>query len=297
MTPENESTVRIANILFATDFSEISAKALPYAAAFARRFAARLTVVHVIPPAEAERKAEKGADAKSASRHEAETRINHLLEASHFRGVRHEVVLAEGEILPVLASAAEQRQADLLVLGMHGRHGLAKVLLGSVAEEILRLAQIPVLIVGPDVVVPPEEELTVHRVLYAADFSPGCGRAMQYAGTIARAEHARLLVLHVVGDAWKEPLSTRIEAEEYLRKRLKERGWMASIDPVEPELLVEFGPAEDRIFETAERQRVELLVLDLPPTEHPVLAAHLPGPMAYNVASHAHCPVLAVRGR
>jgi nucleotide-binding universal stress UspA family protein len=292
MTPQREPAVRIAKILFATDFSEVSAKALPYAAAFARRFAAELCVVHVLGDGEPQ----QDTAAVAQLRREAEARTNRLLEGAHFRGVRHQVVLAEGEILPALASVAEQRGADLLVLGMHGRHGLAKALLGSVADEILRLAQVPVLVVGSEVSVPAEEELRVHRVLYAADFSPGCGRALQYAGAIAQAEHARLLVLHVVEDIWKEPTSTRLRAEEYLRVRLLEEGWMASIDPVEPELLIDFGPAEDRIVQQAEQHGVELIVLDVPSTTHPVLSAHLPGPLAYNVASHARCPVLAVRG-
>ena len=183
MTPQREPAVRIAKILFATDFSEVSAKALPYAAAFARRFAAELCVVHVLGDGEPQ----QDTAAVAQLRREAEARTNRLLEGAHFRGVRHQVVLAEGEILPALASVAEQRGADLLVLGMHGRHGLAKALLGSVADEILRLAQVPVLVVGSEVSVPAEEELRVHRVLYAADFSPGCGRALQYAGAIAQA--------------------------------------------------------------------------------------------------------------
>ena len=293
---EKQCTARIANILFATDLSEISAKALPYAAAFARRFAAELCVLHVIAPEQTARANKGDQSRRTSNRTEAESRINRLLEAAHFRSVRHHVVLAEGDVLQELASVAEQCHADLLVLGMHGRHGIAKVLLGSVAEEILRLAEIPALIVGPDVVVRPEEELTVDKVLYAADFSPGCGRAMQYAAAIASAEHARLLVLHVVSDAWKEPMSTRVRAEEYLRSRLLEKGWMTYIDPAQTDLMVDFGPAEDLIVQAAERHRVKLIVLDLPPTTHPVLAAHLPGPMAYNVASHALCPVLAVRG-
>jgi nucleotide-binding universal stress UspA family protein len=291
MTLETENTVRIARILFATDFSEVSEKALPYAAAFARRFAAELCVVHVFGTGEPEHQAA----ALLKLRREAEARTNRLLEGAHFLGVRHQVVLAEGEILPALASVAEQRGADLVVLGMHGRHGLAKALLGSVADEILRLAEIPVLVVGPEVTVYPEEELTMHRVLYAMDFSPGCGRALQYAGAVASAERARLLVLHVVEDIWKEPASTRLGAKEYLRLRLLEKGWMGPIDPVEPELLVDYGPVEDRILQAAEQHRVELIVLDVPPTMHPVLSAHLPGPLAYNVASHARCPVLAVR--
>jgi nucleotide-binding universal stress UspA family protein len=296
MMAQREKSVHIAKILFATDFSEISAKALPYAAAFARLFAAELCVAHVIDSGSPAQEAKNGGAATTTKvRREADARIDRLLQAAHFREVRHEVVLAEGKILPTLASIAEQHGADMMVLGMHGRHGLAKAVLGSVADEILRLAEIPVLIVGPDVRVRPEEVLTLHRVLYAVEFSSGSGAALQYAGAIVSAEHARLLVLHVVEDIWKEPLSTRLRAEKYLRLRLLEEGLIPSIDQVEPELLVDFGPVEDRILQTARQNRAELIALDVPSTMHPILSAHLPGPMAYNVASHACCPVLAVR--
>lgn len=296
MTAETDNTVHIAKILFATDFSETSAKALPYAAAFARRFAAELCVAHVIESGSTKHEVGSGGEATAMKvQRETEAQITRLLAASHFRGVPHEVVLAEGEILPTLALIAEQRGPDLMVLGMHGWHGLAKLLLGSVAEEILRLAEIPVLLVGPEVSVRPEEELIVHRVLYAADFSPGCGRALQYAAAIASAEQAHLLVLHVVEDVWKETMSTRLRAEDFLRLKLLEKGWMAYIDPVKSDLLVDFGPVEDQILQQAEQHRVELIVLEVPPTTHPILSAHLPGPMAYNVASHARCPVLTVR--
>jgi nucleotide-binding universal stress UspA family protein len=298
MMPQREKAIHLAKILFVTDFSDISAKALPYATALARRFAAELCVAHVMDSGRPRHEAGNSGAAAAATevRREADARINRLLQGANFRGVRHKIALAEGEVLPALASIAEQQGADLMVLGMHGRHGLAKMLLGSVADEILRLAEIPVLVLGPDVTVQPEEVLTMHQVLYATDFSPGCGPALQYASAIASAEHARLLVLHVVQDIWKEPASTRLRAEEYLRVRLLEEGLMPSIDQVEPELLVDFGPVEDRILQTARQHRVDLIVIDVPSTMHPVLSAHLPGPMAYNVASHARCPVLAIRG-
>jgi len=291
MTSTRKSGVPLTRILFATDFSEVSAKALPYAAAFARQFSAELCVVHVPGSDEAA----NGADAVQLRR-DTEARTHRLLEAAHYRAVEPQIVIAEGEILPALASVAEERGSDLLVLGMHGRHGISRALLGSVAGEVLRLAEIPVLVVGPEVTVPPEEEMTLRRVLYAVDFSPDGGRALRYAAAMASAEGARLLVLHVVEDIWKEPASTRLGREEYLRLRLLETGWQAAIDPLQPELLIDFGPAEDRIVQQAERHRVGLIVLDVPTSNHPVLSSHLPGPIAYNVASHARCPVLAVRG-
>jgi len=296
MSSAEHLPARFGEILFATDFSAVSAMALPYAAAIARHFASSLCVVHVIPPEDWKHLSEPDrGPALARMRLEAEARVAQIVSDPRFRGVSANYVLQHGEILPVLAAVAEQRRADLIVLGMHGRHGIEKMLLGSLAEEILRLAHLPILVVGPQVSIAPEAELKVQRILYAADFSPGCGRAMHYAGALARTWQAHLLLLHVVGDIWKEPASTRLPSQEFLRMRLLEEGWMRDLEPMQPELLVEFGPVEQRILEVAERHRVELIVLDVPTTGHPGLVSHLPGPLAYNIASHARCPVLAVR--
>jgi nucleotide-binding universal stress UspA family protein len=294
--------VGFSEIVFATDFSEISAMALPYAAALARRFDARLCVVHVMAEGEYAElagggSAEEGrAEALRGMRRRAEERVTQLLQASHFRGIRHDMVLDHGEMLATLSAVVERRKADLIVLGMHGKHGLQKMLLGSKAEEILRLAGVPVLVVGPEVTVAPEAEVEMRHILYVADFSPGSGRALRYAGELARRWGAQLIVLHVVPDIWAEPLSTHMPGEAFLRLRLLEREWMACVEDLQPELAVEFGSVEERILERAERHRVELMVMECPETEHPALVAHLPGPLAYNIASHARCPVLVVRG-
>lgn len=289
--------VEIREILFATDFSDIAEMALPYGAALARRFDATLCVAHFIPPDAVAHLAETDRAAAIASlRQRMELRSEGLLRAAHYEGIRHREVVEYGEVLPGLARVAQERRSDLMVLGMHGRHGIEKMLMGSVADEILRLAELPVLLVGPEVRMTAEAEVNVRQVMYGVDFSPGSGRAMRYAGALAKAWEAKLLLLHVVGDIWKEPEATRMATQEFLRMRLLEKGWMASMEPLQPELLVEFGPVEGRILEVAGRRQVELIVLDVPATEHPDLAGRLPGPLAYNVASHANCPVLAVRG-
>jgi len=291
------SPVRLKEILFATDFSEIAAKALPYAAAIARGFDSTLCVVHVIPPEEyahipmAER---EGAIVQL--RRAAEERVTRLLTASHFRGIRHDVRLDHGEILPVLAEEVQKRGADLIVLGMHGRHGLGKAMLGSVAEEVICLAEVPVLVIGPAVTVEPEAEVAVERVMYLADFTTGSGRAQHYAEALARKWKAQLTVLYVVRDIWAEPVSTRMPGEAYLRMRLIEEGRIESIDDLQPELAVEFGVAEESIPEAAEKRQTQLLVVEVPAVGHPALASHLPGPLAYTLAAKARCPVLGIRG-
>jgi nucleotide-binding universal stress UspA family protein len=107
--------------------------------------------------------------------------------------------------------------------------------------------------------------------------------------------NAHLTVLYVVHDIWKDPLSTRMSADAFVRLRLLEKDRMRNLEDLECEFAVEFGPVEDRILEFAEKRASQLIVMDVPSTMHPALAAHMPGPLAYNVASHARCPVLGIR--
>ena len=125
-----------ARILFPTDFSEPAQEALAWAAAFARQFGARIDVVHVCAlhesgPVEAE------AEMKTAVPAEyddvvAERRIARALSAD--LGILNE---------------ARSMDADLIVIGTHGRSHLKHVLLGSVAERVVQLSHCPVLTVRP----------------------------------------------------------------------------------------------------------------------------------------------------
>jgi nucleotide-binding universal stress UspA family protein len=178
----------------------------------------------------------------------------------------------------------------------HGKHGLQKLLSGSIAEEIFRLASIPVLAVGPEVVIDPHAELRIERILYACDFSPDSIRAMRYAYALAREYGAHLFFLHVVEDAWREPFATRVSADTFCRAQLHEKGFSNIEEGVQPEFLVEFGSAEELTLEVARKQGAQLMVLNVTGTTHPALSAHLPGPIAYNVVNHACCPVFGVRG-
>ena len=295
--PSNDPPIQFQRIMLATDFTPASAKALPYAAAIARHFQSTLLVAYVIP-SESYDHIPSGLrdDALFRMRREAEENIKALLATSHLEGVPHEAVLGSGDLWPALSTLAEDHLIDLLVTASHGRHGLDKLVSGSPAEEVARLAARPVLLVGPEVTVAPAAEVHVERILHATDFSPESRRAMDYAYALSKAYSAHLSLLHVVETAWTEPLSTRATPEAFWRARLLERGWPESEEGVEPEFLVESGSPERLIVETAHQRGVQLVVLSFPGASHPKLAAHLPGPLAYNVVTHARCPVLVVRG-
>jgi len=290
--------IRFNRVLLTTDFSSILEKALPYAAAIARHFGATLHVVHVIATEDyAHIPASERIQALARMKLAAEGQITAILATSHFQGIPHNIILGHGDVLAVLSRIVEEQNIDLIVTGTHGKHGLEKLLSGSMAEEIFRLASIPVLAIGPEVIIDPQVEVRINRILYATDFSPESRRAMRYAYALAAEYGAHLYCLHVVEDVWQEPFSTRVSADTFCRGQIHEKGFSDIEEDVQPEFLVEFGMAEQLTLEVARNREIQLLVLSVPGTGHPVLSAHLPGPTAYNIVSHAACPVLGVPGK
>ena len=290
-------SIAIQCVLLATDCSPGSMATLPFAAAVARRFRARLYLAHVIPT-------ETFASIPLAERDQVLQNIRGHVDAqmaglramSPLNEIAHEVVIDHGDIWPMLAAMVEKYTIDLIVIGTHGRRGVEKLLLGSTAEEILRLAEKPVLIVGPESSVAPETEARLKRILYATDFSLESKPAMHYAYSLAKEHGAALAFLHVAEDVWKEPLSTRMRPADFFRERLEERHWVFEEHGIVPEFYVEFGPRAECILETARKLRSELIVLGVRGTRYPRMASHLPGPTAYDVVSQARCPVLVIHG-
>ncbi len=284
-------------ILFATDFSPASTEALPYAVAIARQFGATLYLAHVIPPDAYDLipANERDAALENMQAHVEEQMIG-LRSKLLLKEVTHEALIDHGAVWPMLAAMAEKYEVDLIVIGVHGRRGVEKLLMGSIAEEILRCAPRPILMIGPEAAAAPQMEAGFRRILYATDFSPQSEPAMHYGCSLAERYGASLFFLHVAEDVWKEPLSTRMQAADFFRMRLLEKQWVLG-EGIAPEFRVVFGPRAECILETARQLQIELIVLGVRGTRYPRVAAHLPGPTAYDVVSHARCPVLVIRGQ
>jgi nucleotide-binding universal stress UspA family protein len=137
----------LAKILVATDFSESARPALDLAVEMARKFEADLTLVHcweapsysygggLYVPVDLITPIEKGA---SRALEEALTELKKRLPAA--KGM-----LRSGSAWEEILAAATEIHADLIVVGTHGRRGLNRMLLGSVAEKVVRMARVPVL--------------------------------------------------------------------------------------------------------------------------------------------------------
>jgi universal stress protein A len=144
----------IATILMSTDFSPDSELALDYAEELARRFSAEVVLLHVdqpLPPVALD--SEMGLDLSMMSRIaeeqrlEAQRQLDRIVGRLRDAGVKSRSLLRVGAPFVEILAAAQSEHADLIVMGTHGRTGLAHVLLGSVADRVVQRAQCPVLTV------------------------------------------------------------------------------------------------------------------------------------------------------
>src|SRR5579863_4562945 len=148
------AAISLKNVLFATDFSATSEAALPYATAICRRFGGTLHSVHVLSDSNVLMMT-GGVDYVSMgtlyedAHTEAKEKLDQL--AARFSGIPYRNYVRHGEVWRNLEAIVVENEIDLIVVGTHGRTGLGKLLLGSVAEDILRHAFCPVLTVGPKV--------------------------------------------------------------------------------------------------------------------------------------------------
>jgi nucleotide-binding universal stress UspA family protein len=293
---------RFTQILCPIDFSEFSHRALDHAAAIARQYEARLTVLYVFPNLQ-------GVDLPSIAL-EDKDRERLTSEMMRFTGhlpreTRLELRIQEApdvhhEILAQVAAA----HADLLVIGSHGRSGFERLLLGSVTEKLLRKASCPTMVVpkrAPDTAL--DEPVHYRKILCPVDFSDGSVRAMEYATGLAREYAAELLVLHVIEvppELHESPLSpdfsvesVRAAAEADCLRRLRalvapgpRQGWTVRTS-------VQEGAPYREVLKSASEHRTDLIVMGV--QGRGAIDLMVFGSNTARVARSATCPVLIVR--
>lgn len=147
--------IELHRILMATDFSDYSNEALEYAVHLARGFGADLFLLHVFePPFFSHTGVSPGVRPEihqwiKEVKEEENNRLNKLAERVRHQGPNVHAILKEGTPFLEILKTAGEIPADMIVLGTHGRTGLGHVLLGSVAERVVRKAACPVFTVKP----------------------------------------------------------------------------------------------------------------------------------------------------
>jgi nucleotide-binding universal stress UspA family protein len=287
--------VGIHNVLIATDFSSYSNLALNFGLELAHDYRATAYVASVIPTDEI---LLAGPDAYLAAKDATHRDLLELKTAltrtcSLVEGKDYHLFMLEGAVAEALLDFAGARKIDLIVVATHGRSGLGKVLMGSVAEKVFRQSPVPVLTIGPQV------RQAAHRnkprnILVPVDLTAASERAAYYATALACQHKATLTLLHVASSAAVKGASDRGAIERGIKIKLAELMDRAA-KSVAYNARVEVGRVETVILEMADKLRADLLVMGVRPWNG--LLDRLMWPHAYEVVRESPCPVVTVRGQ
>lgn len=280
-------------ILLATDFSPSAGWALDYAHVLCKKFGAKMFLVHVLPSELHFVPPESFNETMATAKRYAQREFLRLVALAKLDGVAHKEILAEGQVWPTLQDIIRSEQIDLLAIGTNGRSSSKKLALGSVAEEIFRTADCPILTVGPQANDPNGATAEFRNILYATNFKPHAERASSAAYFLEREHAAHLSVLHVVEDGGDGFAVGKHILHDFLVNRMRKTMPAECLNPCEPDFLVRFGKPGEEILHTAMESHANVIVLGLRPTEK--LAGYLPSAVAYRIVCQAPCPVLTLR--
>jgi nucleotide-binding universal stress UspA family protein len=294
--------MRIKKILVPVDFSKPSMAALRHATDLAKQHRAQIEVLHVVEALTYAPMISASVDMKELREmHEAHARkqLDRIAAALRRDRVRGTTVIKVGRPSAAIAERAKSDGADLVVMATQGRHFVQHLLLGSVAERVVRAAPCPVLTVRAGV----RPRKGMRRVVVATDFSAASSAARDYAVALARGAGAKLVVLHAVepialaGDVYGFTASATMydAVDKAARQSLaaifadlrKNRGLRVQ------GVLVN-GAATTSIVDAAKKLRADVLVLGT--HGHSGLDRVLLGSVAERVVRTSPVPVLTVRG-
>jgi nucleotide-binding universal stress UspA family protein len=279
----------LKNILFATDFSEASMKAFPYAASLARKFGASVFACHIITPTSLATAAPQSAPYFYEAEYEATTKeLDNIVHSPELKGIKTKALLSSGILGDALQEEIKQNHIDLIVAGTHGRTGLRRFLLGSAVEGICRVATCPVLTVGPD---QPNSRIKLDNILVPTDLSEESMRALPFVVRIAGAYGAKVTVLHVLPEETASNPETQKLSEPVCRNMVDI--FEPRLAPLNAEYVIESGETVGTILKVARDKSADMIVLGVRDAFLPGI--HVRTSVAYQIMAAAHCPVVNCR--
>ncbi len=281
-----------STILFATEIPS-NQKAFAFALAQAREFGADLILFHAYDTLVVTASDTSGIryyDYAAAARTEKH-QLEPLAERAHAVGVRCEVVVRPGLPADQILSFAREREIDRIVMGTHSPGPIGKLLVGSVAEAVLRNANAPVFIVGPEVVEGNYRSFATRTVLCAASLLEAGSVVADFAAEVAAQHHARLILQHVIRPQDRaEFLAGRslddVEAQMLALVPEKLQGRIAV-----QTIVVPGDPTEELLYQ-ARAQQADLVVLGAHGAS--AFAAVTRHGVVYKVLAHSTCPVITL---
>lgn len=279
-------------ILVATDLTDTD-YLVPHAVAQARACGAALTLVHVIPPAEAaslDARAIPFEDSAAMTR-EATQKLEDVAAGIRDSGIPCEIAVVHGYPRDHVAALARDLHAGRIVAGTHGRRHLKRFFLGSVALEILRSADVPVCTIGPGA----HEASSFgapRRILHPVSLCAGYEESARMAIELAQFYRADITLLHVLArDVESQHDADRIVSwtKEEMTRMIPDEAPLWS----HPTVQVEIGDVVEETLNVAAEMNADLIVLGVN-NEVGFWPIHGDNTV-YNIIASAHSPVLSIR--
>lgn len=296
--------MKLDRILMPTDFSNCADSALSHAIFLAQQYGAELHLLHVVvlhgeSPQDLQTAFPDIEEIYTRLRDIAATEMGRTLRARQLGTLRVREVQRRGvAAAPTIVDYAAEEEIDLVVLGTHGRRGIRRFLLGSVAEEVVRTAGCPVVTV-------PYEDVTsvesIDRILVPYDFSADSEGALETAKELAATYGSQLDVVHAItppmgpdGLADVPALGgAQIDLEKAVADALAQRVAAAAGPDVPADTHIVQGGAASEVADFASELGADLIVIG----SHGLtgLSHFLLGSVSERVVRLAHCPVLVLR--
>jgi nucleotide-binding universal stress UspA family protein len=285
-----------SNLLFATEIP-VNENSFSFALAQAAEFGAKLTVFHAydtVMVTTLEGSGLRTYDEAAAGRLELE-QLEPLAERARAAGIECETVVRPGlpaeEIVDYVRESEGEQAIDRVVMGTHAPGRVGKLLVGSVAEAVLRTARTPVCVIGPKVVSGKYRNFATRTILCGVSLHESSPAVVQFAAELAAEQNARLVLQHVIRPQDRQetlaqrPLD-RIESE--LRQLIPQ----SLESSIEVQTIVVSGDPTDELLYWSSAEQADLIVLGAQGAS--AFAAITRHGAVYKVLAHAQCPVMTL---
>ncbi len=269
-------------ILFPVDFSERSLAVIPTAEAFARKFDAELTLMHVKNPAAVYDPAMK-----------PETRLNDFAACLAFQGLQVKTTLSCGDPADAIVRYAHDTKSDLILMPTHGYGPFRRFLLGSVTLKVLHDAWCPVWTDAHCDELDAKPAARIRNIVCAVDLTTKGHPALQFAWQLAKAAGAKMTIVHAVplltsygaeyvAADWQEEIAAA--AEKQIECLQRSEGTNAPVEIV-------LGEVATAVRGAAEEDKADVVVIGRSVEDRGLgrLRTH-----AYSIIRQSHCPVISV---
>jgi nucleotide-binding universal stress UspA family protein len=291
--------MQIKKLLVPIDFSPASTLAVNHGVALARKFRAKLSLLHVIEapsallytfPTEAKK-------VEAQRKDQAEKMLPLFVSPEDQDDLDVTFIVRAGEAEHVIQNVAEEEHADVVVMGIHGRGLIRRLFIGSVTQALLRKLGIPLLTVCHV-----SQPLEFRRILFATDFGPDSDRGFRIALGIAAETGASLTVAHTID---KRPAMTyetpevhelfdeqRAELLKQTNDRFAEFKAEGAHWGVRVECILAEGDPSGTLVRIADETEADFIILGI--RKMGAMARVLLGTVAEPVIRAAHVPVLSI---